>query len=260
MKEVRKIVDLVYGGTLEALEFAYRNGYHIFYETLEKPFHLDKTKEGMVKKDVLENYSFLLSCSGLNLNCYVNEDYRLSDNKITISGNPWIIEYHFDNLHNFADKRDKKKLYKVVDYINIRSCGTHDIRELRTEDNFVKEIYFYPSKRTNSSKNFSLMTHTFEKVVKDAYVVSYLTGKQIEEEEYSGIYSRLRLKEIMKEVGIKGKKSGTRNGKPKYGSIKLEFDRREINEIEENNRNYYYSKSNNLYLTKVYNYLYGRSA
>ena len=30
------------------------------------------------------------------------------------------------------------------------------------------------------------MTHTFEKVVKDAYVVSYLTGKQIEEEEYSG--------------------------------------------------------------------------
>ena len=113
MKEVREIVDLVYGGTLEALEFAYRNGYHIFYETLERPFHLDKTKEGVTKKDVLENYAFLLSCSGLNLNCYVNEDYRLGENKITISGNPWIIEYHFDNLHKSSEKMIKIKFIRL---------------------------------------------------------------------------------------------------------------------------------------------------
>lgn len=260
MKEVRTIHSLVYGNNLEALEFAYRNGIHIFYESLEKPFHLDKTKQGISKRDVIENYAFLLSCAGLNLSCHLNSKHRLGNDRITISGNPWIIEYHFDTLYNFIEQEQNgKEKYKVVDYINIRSCGMHDIRELRTEEDFVKEIYFYPSQRSNSSKNFSLLTHSYEQVVKDAFVVSYLTKKQIEDEEYSGIYSRLRLKEIMKEVGIKGKKSGTRNGKPKYGTIKLEFDRREINEIEKQNRDFYYSHSKHLYLTKIYKYLYGRN-
>ena len=261
MVQQKKISDLVVGGNLAALEFAFREGFPVIYEKLEIPFHLEQTKEGINKKDVIENYAFLLSMAGLNYHSHLMNSFRINKNKLTVSGNkPWIREVLFENLHDFREKHQSKKVYKVVDYINVRSCGPHDVRELRTEEEFVKEIYFYPSKRMNASKNFSLSTHNYETVQKDVMVVSYVKGKDLEKEDFSPIYSRLRLKEIMKEVGIKGKKSGFReNGQQKYNSIKLEFARREINEIEEEERNYYYSQSKNAYLNKLYNHLYGRN-
>lgn len=258
MKWNKRVKHLVVGGNLAALEFAFKNGYHIFYESLDTPFELEQTKEGASKKDILENYAFILSLAGMNLSSHLVYGYRIEENKLIVSGkNPWINELSFEKLHDFRDSNHT--LFKVVDYINVRSCGAHDIRELKTEDNFVKEIYFYPSKRMNSSKNFSLFTHNYETVTKDAMVISNLTKEEIEKEEFSPVYSRLRLKEIMKEVGIKGKKCGTRpNGTVKRNAIKLEFDKREINPIEKDNRNYYYTKSQNNYLNKLFNYLYGR--
>lgn len=261
MKYLKKIDNLVIGGNLAALEFAFREGFPIFYEKLEVPFHLEQTKEGLNKKDIIENYAFLLSMAGLNLSSKMVSEFRLEQQVIVITGKtPWKIEYEFENLIDFRTS-DKDKIYKVVDYINVKSCGKHDVRELRTEDYFVKEIYFYPSQRTNSSKNFSLSTHSYENVTKDVMVVSYLTKEQIEKEDYSGIYSRLRLKEVMKEVGIKGKRCGTRpDGKIKRNAIKLEFDKREINELEEIERNYYYTESKEPYLNKLFGYLYGRNS
>lgn len=260
MKQINKIDNLVVGGNLAALEFAFREGFPIFYEKLETPFHLEQTKEGLTKKDIIDNYSFLLSMAGLNLSSNMVAEYRIDNNILTISGkNPWKISYQYDNIFDFRVEEDNK-IYKVVDYINVRSCGKHDIRELRTKDEFVKEIYFYPSQRMNSSKNFSLFTHNYETITKDAMVVSYLTKKQIEDEECSQIYSRLKLKELMKESGIKGKRCGTRpDGKIKRNAIKLEFDRREVNELEEVDRNYYYTQSKDSYLNKLFGYLYGTS-
>lgn len=259
-KIIRKVQNLVIGGNLEALEFAFREGFPVFYEHLETPFHLDQTKQGLTKKDVVENYAFLLSLAGLNLHSHLVSEFRLGKNKLTITGNiPWSIEVEYEILHDFRKGKNKNVFYKVVDYINVRSCGEHDIRELKTEDNFAKEIYFYPSQRSNKSKRFDLSTHNYETTTKDAMVVSYLNYSQIESEDYSPIYSRLRLKEIMKEVGIRGKKCGfEKNGKQKYNSIKLEFAKREINEIEQVDRQYYYTESKDAYLKKLFGYLYGR--
>lgn len=258
MREKKRIKNLVIGGKLEALEYAYREGFHVFYEHLETPFQLEQTSEGLNKKDIIENYAFLLSLAGLNLSNSLISSYRIEENKLFISGRkPWITEVEFQQLHDFTvEKIDNK--FKVADYINTRSCGSHDFREIKTQEEFVKEIYFYPSKRANSSKKFDLMTHNYETVTKDVIIISYLTKEQIEQEEYSPIYSRLKLLETMKEIGIKGKKCGTKpNGKEIRASIKLEFDRREINQIEKNDRNYYYNKSKNKYLNKVFGYLYG---
>lgn len=256
-----KVKNLVIGGNIEALEFAFREGYYIFYEKLEAPFHLDQTKNGLNKKDVIENYAFLLSLCGLNLHSHINSEFRLGKEKLTITGKvPWTIEVFFETVHDFRKAKNKNILYKVIDYINVRSCGNHDIRELKTENNFVKEIYFYPSHRSNSSKNFSLSTHDYESITKDAMIVSYLNHSQIQNEDYSSIYSRLRLKEIMQEIGIKGKKCGYHpNGKQKYNSIKLEFARREINEIEQIERQYYYTSSKNCHLQKLFGYLHGKN-
>ena len=262
MKWNKKVKDLVIGGNLAALEFAFREGFPVFYDKLEAPFHLEQTKEGINKKDVIENYAFLLSLSGLNLSSHLVNSYRIEENKLTLSGKkPWVVQIEFEKIHDFNDRKEENdKIKKVIDYINIRSCGSHDIRELKTEEDFVKEIYFYPSQRANSSKKFSLMTHNYETVVKDAMVVSYLTNEQVQDEEYSPIYSRLRLLEIMKEVGIKGKRCGTKpNGKEIRASIKLEFDKREINEVEEQQRNFYYTKSKKKYLNTIFGHLYARS-
>lgn len=262
MKQIRKINDLVIGGNLAALEFAFREGFPIFYEKLEIPFYLEQTKEGINKKDIIQNYAFLLSIAGLNLSNAPISEYRIKDNKLILSGRvPWKMEYEFNCLHDLTQQQEKTTKYKVIDYINVRSCGSHDIRELKTNSDFVKEIYFYPSQRMNSSKNFSLATHNYETVTKDAMIVSYLTKKQLDKEEYSQIYSRLRLKEIMKEAGILGKRCGTRaNGKIKRNAIKLEFEKREIKEIEQTERNYYYTESKNRYLNKLFKYLYGSNS
>lgn len=259
MKEIKIVNDLVIGGNLEALEFAYRQGFPIFYERLEIPFHLEQTKDGINKKDIIENYAFILSLAGLNYYSHIVSTSRLEEDRLIISGKtPWITEIHFSKLHDF--RKDLTKIYKVVDYINVRSCGPHDIRELRTEEDFVKEIYFYPSQRCNSTRKFKLSTHDYMTATKDVMLVSYMRGAEIDREENSQIYTRLKLKQIMKDLGIKGKRQGKqKSGKTKYCSIKLEFAKREINEIEENNRNYYYSESKHSYMNRLFRYLYGRN-
>ena len=72
MKKIRKVDSLVFGSNLEALEFAFREGLPIFYEKLEAPFHLEQTKDGLSKKNILQNYAFLLSLAGLNYNTFLN--------------------------------------------------------------------------------------------------------------------------------------------------------------------------------------------
>lgn len=259
MKEIKKVSDLVIGGNLEALEFAYREGFPVFYEKLEVPFHLDQTKEGINRKDIIENYAFILSLAGLNYHSHIVANHRLEQNTLTISGKtPWITEIHFERLHDF--RKDSTKIYKVVDYINVRSCGPHELREIKTDEDFVKEIYFYPSQRCNSTKKFDVARNDYITAAKDVMLVSYMRGDEIDKEENSQIYTRLKLKQIMKDLGIKGKRQGKqKSGAIKYCSIKLEFAKREINEIEENNRNYYYSQSKNSYMSKIFNYMYGRS-
>lgn len=260
MRKKKQISDLVIGGNLKALEFAFREGFPVFYERLEVPFHLEQTKEGLSKKDIIETYAFLLSMAGLNCNSKGIESHRLEEQSIFLTGKgAWAKEITFDKLHDFREENDS--FFKVVDFINVRSCGPHDVRELKTEENFVKEIYFYPSERVNSSKNFSLSTHNYETVTKDAMVISYLQKEDLENENYSPVYSRLRLKEIMKEVGIQGKRCGKRpNGSIKRNAIKLEFEKRQINLIEKDERNYYYTESKNAYLNRLFKYFYGRKS
>lgn len=258
MKQIKRVNELVIGGNLAALEYAYREGLPIFYEQLEVPFHLEKTNDGNNKKDIIENYAFLLSMAGLNLSSPLVGEHRLSKGKLTLTGRiPWILEIHYDKLHDYRISKRATTTFRVVDYINVRSCGPHDLRELNTKHRFVKEIYFYPSLRTNKTKKFSNF-HDYETATKDVMLVSYLKGSEIEKEKFSPIYSRLKLKEIMIDLGIKGKKYGKqKSGKIKYRTINLEFDRREINEIEEYDRNLYYSQSKNEYLEKLRKYMYG---
>ena len=60
MIQIRKLDKLVVGGNLAALELAFREGYPIFYSKLDTPFHLEQTKEGLSKKDIIEKTVIIL--------------------------------------------------------------------------------------------------------------------------------------------------------------------------------------------------------
>jgi len=260
-----KIKNLVLGNDLKALQFAFKNGYHVLFKELQKPFFMersDETKE-LSNKDLIENYSFLLSLAGLNPYGGKIQDYRKEENnKIVVSGKkPWVETIEYENLYDFISQESKEELLRVVDWISVRSSCLHDKTLIEDkESNFVKEVRFYPSERTTVSRLAKEKNKVYYDIPKDIMSISYLTRNEVNSEECSYIYSLIKTKQMMKDDGLKGKKCGYRdNGNEIRASIKLEFVKREIFESQDDNIEHSLSlQSNNEYLNKITQYLYGR--
>ncbi len=110
--------------------------------------------------------------------------------------------------------------FKVFDWFNVRSGCKHEHDHLYTGDDFVSEIYFYPSERLDGNHN-----------LKDLVAISYLTEEQLNDIEYSDTYSRLKVRALMKEHGIRGTRNGRdpkRPGKYKYYAIRIESAMRDV--------------------------------
>ncbi len=90
----------------------------------------------------------------------------------------------------------------------------HDHEFFKTDDNLVKEVYFYPSERIDGN-------HTKKK---DLVSISYLNSSQLQDFEYSDTYVKFKVTDMMKKAGIGGRKCGGNN---QY-ALKLEVDRREV--------------------------------
>jgi len=91
----------------------------------------------------------------------------------------------------------------------------------------VDEIFLYPSDRIDG-ENFAL---------KDAVAISYLSGDQLQEFEFSDTYVRFKTLKIFKGAGMKGAANGrcTKNPeKTKYYALKIETTRRERHKLERN--------------------------
>lgn len=256
-----KAVDqLVIGGNINALEFAYYNSIPIFYDKLEIPSEDDVTKDNVSKRDLLFNYCFLLSLCGLNYSSYNITRYSLSENKLKGYGKlPWILEIEFNKLHDMSSFNLRNDVYKVIDYIDVRSAGYHKVTTIKTIHNFVSELRFYPSKRMNASKKYTPETHDYEKIAKDLMIISYLTPEELENDEYSPMYSRILAKQLMKEHGIEGRvRKKFQDGKIYRHGISLVFNKREVCKLEQHTRNYYYTSTKNKYLERLLKYLYGK--
>ena len=118
---------------------------------------------------------------------------------------------------------NRAKRYKVYDWINVRSCGKHDIEYLKTEDEFVSELFFYPSTRLGAKQNDT-----------DLLIISVLSENDLHNFDYSETITRIKAKNVMLDQGIRGPRNGKNPTYPKsgeqykYAPIKLEHDRREI--------------------------------
>jgi len=161
----------------------------------------------------------------------------LNGNSIFVSGHkPWIHEVHAKNIHDFTN--DNVKLFKVVDHIRIKDMGPSNLTILKNKERFVQEVHLIKGK-------FKRQT---------AQAISLLTLKQLNNDEFSPVYSRIKVKAMLKKAGIRGRKKGieTRPGftqGQRYKPPVLEFEKREIYPVDKDEQNKQYllqSKDSNI--------------
>ena len=218
---------VIIGGSLEALEKAYSTGLPILCIPRPPNYLLSDSLE------LWKRLAFFLSVSGqMPLGDNI-KNLRISEEEREIkcfTNNSKIIKVSYQEAHVFDDymveglptpSRQAKKEFLVLDWINVRRGQRHPYDFIEDEDsNFVKRIIFYPTAR-NTARRPDL---------KDACAVSFLTGKQLSNLDYSESYTFLKARDMMKLAGVKGNKNGIQasTGGIAYQSLKIEVSHREV--------------------------------
>ena len=148
-----------------------------------------------------------------------------------------MIKIKFDQLFVFDDANItglpepleslNEKMFKVLDWVDVTCCTTHPYQYFETNDNFVREVFFYPTERVDG----------YQPNRKDLVSVSYLSEKQLRDYEYSDTYAKFKILDIMKETGIRGRRNGRdpkNKEKYKYYALKIESQRREVFPLQKN--------------------------
>ena len=232
---------IVIGSSLQALMFAFNNRFPVFFSEEERPFrfdcvdpgldlsylHLENTartlntfdgeiKVGLPKELLWERLMFILSYFGKIPLAHLCKSMRYTGETLVFSDEySKIAEISFDHCYYFGDKNCHKLLnqkpvdndsYICYDWIAFNRGGKHEIDFIKTDDDFVKHIWFFPSDRIDGNSP-----------VKDACVVSHLTKKQLSEFDYSETMARFKMIHEMEHRGMKGKFNGYGpNGNPKH--------------------------------------------
>ena len=104
------------------------------------------------------------------------------------------------------EKTLAKQNYICYDWIAFNRGGKHDVDYIKLEDDFVNEVWFYPSDRIDGATP-----------VKDACVVSKIKKEDILDFDFSETMARFKLISEMETRGMKGVFNGLGpTGKPKY--------------------------------------------
>ena len=256
--------NLVIGSGLNAAAFSYLNGFPLIINKQELPFRFDyfdtdfdlsslniindktilKGKEnekvfGNYKTEVYRHLIFVLALAGL---CPLSDkvgSIRLKDDSLLniVTDSSRMIKIKFDQLFVFDDRNItglpepleslNEKMFKVLDWIDVTCCTTHPYQYFETDDNFTREMFFYPTERMDG----------YQPDKKDLVSVSYLSESQLHDYEYSDTYAKFKILNIMKEAGIRGSRNGRdpkNKEKYKYYALKIEPQRREVIPLQKN--------------------------
>jgi len=159
---------------------------------------------------------FLLSMSGLLLFPNNVTNARMNDKIVeVVTNNNQKIIIECENINVFDN--DETGWYYVYDYFDWRSGSIHTCDHINDhDDNFIKKIIFYSSERDRVNNN-----------VKDLVGVSYLRDDELEDLEVSPVYSRLKMLQMIKKAGIKGRTTGYNSrGIATHTSPIIEFNKR----------------------------------
>lgn len=228
--------NIVVGSSLEAVTFAYINKYPLFFESGKRPFRFDylppnleldflklgrdrlrtlKTFQdekpvGIAYELLWERLLFILSIVGNVPLSNMCKSFRYDESKITCFNDySKIAEVTYKKMYNFKQD-DKKSTFLCRDWIAFNSGGKHEIDLIETTDQFVNQIWFYPSDRICGNTK-----------VKDACAISFIDKEHVNNFEFSQTMARFKVVKDMKDRGMKGLLSSYGpNGKPKHYDFK----------------------------------------
>jgi len=241
--------EIVVGGCVKALLYASFRELPVVFTRPIPPFRFDlfpadnlsklgfELDETTTTREVWERLMFILGLSGLVLTNGLESSLRVDDRVLIVSAGPRPVKHNFRKLVIFDDRQikglpriteEKEETNRVIDWVNVRSGCRHDFDRLEDDgSDFVREILFYPSDRSDN-KNF-----------KDLAAISYLTNEQLRDFDYSDTMAKFKIKDMMKQAGIRGARNGRDQKRPdkyKYYAIKVEPAEREV--ISRNIRHY----------------------
>ena len=253
---------LVIGGSLSAVVYAYLNNLPLIINVNKAPLHTDffdkdvdlqkinllnsehkittlagKKEVGGTKFETWRCILFFLSLAGLLPLADKVYSIRIEGNNTLkiITKNSRSTKMTYNQLLVFDDEninglptpsQTADDRFRVLDWIDVRSGAMHGIDLIETTSDFVKCIHFYPSERIDGKHK-----------KKDILTISYLTEKQLNDFEYSDTMVKFKVKKIMKDAGIKGRKNGRDPKDPKkhkHLAIKIEPSKREVNKDGKN--------------------------
>lgn len=152
-----------------------------------------------------------------------------------VAGHSRMVRYEFEKLHVFDDHAitglspktsAPKAKVRIFDWFHVRSGMEHSHERLTSDDDFVRDIIFYPSQRFGAQSG--------SRIRKDLVAVSYAHPEDLTSFEISDTMARFKIVEMMKAAGIRGARNGKDQNNPelyKYYSIKIESVDREIEHL-----------------------------
>ena len=238
-KHIYQYNKIVIGGGLNAKLYAYYNNFPCVYRGFDAPFRFDEFEKELSSFETQnmlqahEQINFILGLSGQLLMGDKAQSLNIRDNLLKVAThNSRLGRFEFNKLIIFNDigvsglpliKRKEIGKSRVLDWFDVRSGMEHDHDMFKTEDDFVRQVIFYPSDRFGNQAS--------GRVRKDLVAVSFLDEEQTNDFEYSDTMARFKILQMMKDAGIKGARNGRDTYNPelyRYYSPKIEATQREI--------------------------------
>tara|TARA_R110000796_G_scaffold49900_2_gene118508 strand:- start:244 stop:1107 length:864 start_codon:yes stop_codon:yes gene_type:complete len=246
--------SIVIGGDLRSLLFAYSNELPVIYANPHRPFQFDEIKHENLsilglddtrpykQSELWARINFFLGLSGLLPMGDSAANIRVIGNQLSVTTKHTAnIKFNFNKLVIIDDdkisglptiKKETREKSRVVDWVNVRSGCSHNILHLRSDREFIKEIIFYPTDRSDNRN------------LKDLVAISYLTDEQLDDFNFSDTMVKFKVTEMMKGAGIRGARNGRDVLNPqryKYYAVKVEpaqrvVERNEVRHYEDDGR------------------------
>jgi len=246
---------IVIGSSLSAVLYAFSNKHPIFFAEERRPFRFDylepaldlsclkipgaakslttfggEKNVGVIKELLWERLLFLLSLDGNAPLSNLCHSMRYDGERVVCSNEySKIMEFKFNECIYFGDAKstgftiqkglDEDK-YICYDYVAFNKGGKHEVDYIRTDDDFVREIWFYSSDRIDGNTP-----------VRDACAVSELTREQLADFDFSETMARFKVVHEMEQRNMKGLFAGgyTTAGNPKHYKFRTTSINRETN-------------------------------
>lgn len=182
--------DVVIGADIDAVEFAYKNNFHLLKNRV--PYH--HSYEGIEEPWASMCYDLYARgmCPFVDKISKIRVDQNDKTIKVITGHNTFEICY--DNLHVFDSENvggveNNKELvhYRVVDWFDCKGLYDLSCKQIISDDDFVNRVMFFKSRRIDGNQRYL-----------DLLCESFLTDSQLKSFEYSDTMVRFKVRDMLK--------------------------------------------------------------